>query len=311
MKNSINSSIMRPKISLFLLFFFSQLIVNNAFNNVNFAESSRVIQSHQRLCSYQRSGIKINDRLDTSSSRFNLWEHYFPDKKRPSFGARISEALGSTKRRVVWASAAGGMLVAAVLGALVVLGGPKVASAAGAAGEKLHLGHKIANSLRAKGFTDELIVLLISAVPAVELRGSIPVGAWLGLPLIKTFWLSVVGNMLPIMGLLGCLKSARFRKLMDPLLKRAASKSEGFGDNGKKEVALALFVGVPFPGTGAWTGAFISLLLDMGFRESTAVIFAGVLIAGAIVTGLTFVGREAAVRSGVTALGFISSMLFA
>lgn len=240
-----------------------------------------------------------------SNEGFDFMAPHFPADRRaaPPLRARLSEALGGARRARgglarAGAAAAGGLGLAAGVLALA----PKMAMAA-AEGEKLHLGHKIANALRSKGLTDEMIVMLISAIPAVELRGSIPVGAWLGLPAAKTFALAVAGNMAPIVVLLALLKSQKFVQLMDPLLRRAKEKSKGLGSEGQKELALATFVGIPLPGTGAWTGAFVSLLLDMGFRASTVTITAGVMAAGAIVSVLTYGTKAAVTRAGAGAGG--------
>lgn len=254
---------------------------------------------------YSPSSIKV---FQNKPADLYFWEHYFPDKQRsPKLGAKLSQALGSPKKRLAVIGGSIGVILATVLAWSF---GAKVAAAVGAgaaqAGEKMHLGPKVANYLRSKGMTNELIVIAVSALPAVELRGGIPVGIWLGLPVLKTFLLSVFGNMLPIVILLALLKSARFQKLMSPLIQRAKSKTEGFGEK-NKEIALALFVGIPFPGTGAWTGAFIALLLDMGFRASVLVNLIGVLIAGGIMTTVSVLGREAAIRTGLAAVHLVKS----
>ena len=145
------------------------------------------------------------------------------------------------------------------------------------------------------------ILALISAMPVLELRGAIPVGAWLGLPIKTVFPVAVLGNMLPIFPLLAILQSEPMQKLFAPLLARAKSK---FGDveDAKKWSALAFFVGIPLPGTGAWTGALASFALGMSPSSSISAIFAGVVSAGAIMSSLTLAGK----KGGVGALAFLA-----
>ena len=137
-----------------------------------------------------------------------------------------------------------------------------------------------------------LYVFLISMVPIVELRGAIPVGAAMGLPFAYTFLACVVGNMLPIpfillfiRKILGWMQTCRvkfFNKVSNWVVEKGEkastkiSKFEFFG--------LMLFVAIPLPGTGAWTGALGAALLNMRMRRALPAIFLGVLIAGLIMT---------------------------
>merc|ERR1719213_1106937 len=116
----------------------------------------------------------------------------------------------------------------------------------------------------------------------------------MGLSPIATFVICVIGNMLPIAPMLLGLRSNFVKKLAAPLLARAEKKLAGLPTGQSRTLALALFVGVPAPGTGAWTGAIIAYLLDMPFGEAMGAIFAGVLLAGAIMTTLTLAGRTGA-----------------
>merc|ERR1719482_567923 len=100
--------------------------------------------------------------------------------------------------------------------------------------------------------------------------------------------------MLPILPTLLALRSDFFKKLAAPLLKRAEKKLAGLPTGQSRTLALALFVGVPAPGTGAWTGAIIAYLLDMPFGTAMASCFAGVLLAAAIMTTLTLAGQAGA-----------------
>lgn len=145
-----------------------------------------------------------------------------------------------------------------------------VATAAGSA-EHLHVGQKIANFFRRGGLPDWATLMTISAMPVVELRGGVPVGIWMGMPIAKVFGLCVAGNMIPIPIILLALRSGFVQKLAKPVLDRAREKAAGFGDEKSQALALTLFVGIPLPGTGAWTGAMGAFLLGMSFQKVTAV----------------------------------------
>ncbi|KAG5175079.1 putative small multi-drug export protein-domain-containing protein [Tribonema minus] len=172
------------------------------------------------------------------------------------------------------------------------------AAAAAAPEEHLHVGQKIAMYCRTTGnLPDWLTIALISAMPVVELRGGIPVGLWMGLPIAKVFGLCVAGNMVPIPLILLALRSSAVQNVLKPFLDRARSKAKEFGDAEKQAVALLLFVGIPLPGTGAWTGAMIASILGMPVAKSLAAIFAGVVSAGAIMTALTLAGKAGAIAA--------------
>ncbi|KAH8049471.1 small multi-drug export protein [Aureococcus anophagefferens] len=105
----------------------------------------------------------------------------------------------------------------------------------------------------------------------------------MGLPIAKVFVLCVIGNMAPILPLLLALRSPLVQKILDKPLSKARSKSDAVSGNARWS-ALAAFVGVPFPGTGAWTGAMVAFVLGMPLSEALSAIFAGVLVAGAIMS---------------------------
>merc|ERR1719253_2312129 len=104
----------------------------------------------------------------------------------------------------------------------------------------------------------------------------------MGLPITTVFIASVLGNMAPILPLLFLLRNESLKKLMKPILDRAAKKSKslGVGSIEKQWVSLAAFVGIPLPGTGAWTGAMGAFLLGMPTSVALSSIFAGVVTAG-------------------------------
>jgi uncharacterized membrane protein len=165
------------------------------------------------------------------------------------------------------------------------------------------IGQKIAAFFRSGGLPDWATLMLISAMPVVELRGGVPVGLWMGLPIGTTLALCIAGNMIPIPLILLALRSKFVQKIAKPVLDRAAKKSESFGGADERALALTLFVGIPLPGTGAWTGAMIASLLRMPVGLAMGSIFAGVVSAGLIMTTLTLAGRTGALAAcGVLAV---------
>ena len=141
--------------------------------------------------------------------------------------------------------------------------------------------------------SQEAIVVLISALPVVELRGALPVAinlfhmAW-----YKAFCLAVIGNLLPVPILLLSLEPlARVvsrvpigRKVVSWVFER--TRRRGKTIERYERIGLMLFVAIPLPGTGAWTGSIAAFLLGLKFRYAFLSIVLGVLIAGVIVTGL-------------------------
>jgi len=133
-------------------------------------------------------------------------------------------------------------------------------------------------------------IFLISLLPVIELRGSIPVGYYQGLPWYTNMITSIIGNLLPVpFILLFVVKVFEFMKkrnimvnIIEKIEKRAMSRSESIAN--KEFLGLMLFVAIPFPGTGAWTGALIAALLQFDRKKSFVYIFIGVLIAASLVT---------------------------
>ena len=137
-------------------------------------------------------------------------------------------------------------------------------------------------------------IFLISMLPVVELRGAIPVGVAIGLPWYLNMIVSIVGNLLPVpFILLFSVKAFEFMKKHNILVKfiekienRAKKRSEGLATG--EFIGLMLFVAIPFPGTGAWTGALIAALLQFDRKRSFIYITLGVLIAAAIMTAASY-----------------------
>lgn len=183
----------------------------------------------------------------------------------------------SSQRAPARVAAVAASALAAGLAVAVFAPGPAAAaiktaaSAAVGDGEHLHVGQKIANFFRRGGLPDWATLMAISAMPVVELRGGVPVGIWMGMPIAKVFGLCVAGNMVPIPIILLALRSAFVQKLAKPVLDRAREKAAGFGDEKSQALALTLFVGIPLPGTGAWTGAMGAFLLGMPFQKASVI----------------------------------------
>lgn len=137
-----------------------------------------------------------------------------------------------------------------------------------------------------------LIVFFVSMVPLIELRGAVPIGTGMGLPWHWTLIVSIIGNCLPIPIILifvkkvltwmrGC-KVKLFSKVSSFMFEKAEKnreKIEKYATWG-----LFLFVAIPLPGTGAWTGALAASLFDMDKKKASLSIFSGVVTAGIIMT---------------------------
>ena len=137
-----------------------------------------------------------------------------------------------------------------------------------------------------------LWIFLISMVPLIELRGAIPVAVGLGLPIVPSIIISVVGNMLPVPFIFlfarRVLEWGKDKKVIGGFFTWCLEKGEKGGRKLEAKAgrglywALLLFVGIPIPGTGAWTGTLAASILNMDFKKSVLFVLPGVLLAGAI-----------------------------
>ena len=137
-----------------------------------------------------------------------------------------------------------------------------------------------------------LIVLLISMVPLLELRGAIPYAVGFGLPLIPSYIIAVIGNMIPVPFIFlfarRILEWGKDKPLIGGFFTWCLEKGERGGRELEEKagrglyVALLLFVGIPLPGTGAWTGTLAASFLNMDFKKSVLCVMAGVILAGVI-----------------------------
>ena len=191
-------------------------------------------------------------------------------------------------------------------------------------------GERIAAKLRERGMSENATIFSISLLPIVELRGAIPVGHLLlprpeGVARFdradwircgRIFLFAVLGNMLPvpfILLLLGpvsrlCMKVEIGKRFFGWLFARTRRKT---ADIEKYEFfGLTVFVAVPLPVTGAWTGAMAGWLLGMNFWHALLSIFLGVCIAGVIMTALSLMGWIGAAIAGVALLGLLLSVVF-
>ncbi|WP_343212801.1 MULTISPECIES: COG2426 family protein [unclassified Flavonifractor] len=136
--------------------------------------------------------------------------------------------------------------------------------------------------------------MLVSMVPIIELRGGVPFGTALGLPPGQALVASIIGNMIPIPFIIVYIrriflwmrrKSPKLNSLVDKLEKKAHLKGQKVTKY--KYIGLWIFVAIPLPGTGAWTGALAAAFLDMPLRKALPSIFLGVVTAGLIMTFAT------------------------
>ena len=159
---------------------------------------------------------------------------------------------------------------------------------------------KTVSWLKAKGVAPELIVVIISMIPVVELRGSIPVAILLfNIPWLEAAVLSIIGNMIPVpfllllidwfLGLISKVKPGR--KFTEWLFTRTRRKGKSIEKY--EEIGLVIFVGIPLPGTGGWTGALAANIFGLRFWRSMLFIFFGVIMAAIIVTALSLMGTLA------------------
>lgn len=145
-----------------------------------------------------------------------------------------------------------------------------------------------------------LWIALISMVPLIELRGAIPVSQAMGLPLVPSYAVCIVANMIPVpfvyLFAQKLLLWAKDKPVISGFATFVLEKGERGGQKLMKTageygtfIALYLFVAIPLPGTGAYTGTLASSILDLGFRKSVVAVLCGVMTAG-VIMGLVSTG---------------------
>ena len=138
-----------------------------------------------------------------------------------------------------------------------------------------------------------LLCFLVSMVPLIELRGGVPIAVGMGLPYLPALLICIVGNMLPVPVIYlfarKVLEWGKDKKYIGKFFTYCIEKGEKGGEKLKAKagknglfIALMLFVGIPLPGTGAWTGTLAASFLNMGFKETTKAVILGVILAGLI-----------------------------
>ncbi len=137
-----------------------------------------------------------------------------------------------------------------------------------------------------------LIVFFISMVPLIELRGAIPYAVANNMPLLQSYIIAIVGNMLPVPIIFffarKVLEWGKDKPVIGGFFTFCLEKGHKGGEKLKAKagsglyIALFLFVGIPVPGTGAWTGTLAASILDMDFKKSIKATMCGVVLAGVI-----------------------------
>ena len=149
-----------------------------------------------------------------------------------------------------------------------------------------------------------LWTILVSMVPVVELRGGIPFGVAAGLPVWAAYLAAVIGNMLPVPFIVVYIRRIfqwmrrripKLNSLVDRLERKAHLKGQTVSKY--KYLGLAIFVAIPLPGTGAWTGALAAAFLDMPLRKAIPSVFAGVVTAGFLISAYLW-GVQLVLREG-------------
>lgn len=145
-----------------------------------------------------------------------------------------------------------------------------------------------------------LYIAFISMVPLIELRGAIPVSQGLGLPIIPSYIVCIIANMLPVPIIYLFARKVLVWGCDKPVIGGFFTWCLEKGEKGGKKlqekagrslfVALLLFVGIPLPGTGAWTGTLAASILDMDFKSTSIAVMLGVVLAGIIMMAVSFLG---------------------
>ena len=142
---------------------------------------------------------------------------------------------------------------------------------------------------------ETLLTMLISMLPVVELRGGLPAGVAMGLPIPVAFAASLVGNMIPVPFIILFVRPLfQWVRIHIPKLEGFISHLEARAEAKSADVlryqtwGLLIFVAIPLPGTGAWTGSLIAAMLEMRVREAFPPIALGVVTAGIIVAVVTY-----------------------
>ena len=151
-----------------------------------------------------------------------------------------------------------------------------------------------------------IMVFFISMEPLFEFRGPLPYSQVMGLPLLESYIIAIIGNMLPVpiiyLFARKVLEWGADKPVIGGFFTWCLEKGKHGGEKLQAKagkglfIALLLFVGIPLPGTGAWTGTLAASLLDIDFKSSILAVMGGVLLAG-VIMGLASVGVLGALNS--------------
>ena len=143
-----------------------------------------------------------------------------------------------------------------------------------------------------------LWIAFVSMVPLIELRGAIPISQGMGLPIVPSYIVCIIANMIPVPIIYLFARTVLEWGADKPLIGGFFSWCLTKGEHGGQKLqakagrglflALLLFVGIPLPGTGAWTGTLAASILDMDFKSSVLAVMLGVLLAGLIMMAVSF-----------------------
>ena len=136
-------------------------------------------------------------------------------------------------------------------------------------------------------------ILILAAVPVLEQKAAIPVGIIAGLPVWEVYILTLIGAVLPSPFIIWFIEHIfdflRRHPVMDKIITKFEVKTRGKSENIKKYKLLGLFifVAIPLPGTGVWTGSLAAVLLGLGKKSAVATVFLGALVCGLLILGFT------------------------
>lgn len=150
-------------------------------------------------------------------------------------------------------------------------------------------------SLQETALGQAFITFVVAMLPVIELRGAIPIGVSMGLNIWQALAASILGNMLPVPFIILFVRRVfEWLRVRSEWLERVVSSLESRAEGKWEKVhrfellGLMILVAIPLPGTGAWTGALVAALMDIRIKSAIPTILLGVLIAGILVTGITY-----------------------
>ena len=143
-----------------------------------------------------------------------------------------------------------------------------------------------------------ILIFFVSMVPIVELRGAIPIAVGMGLDKLPSFIIAIIGNMIPVPFIYFFARKllvwGKDKKVIGKFFNWCLEKGNSAGEKLQKKtgksiyIALMFFVGIPLPGTGAWTGTLAASILNLDFKKSIIAATLGVLLAGLIMMAVSF-----------------------